>query len=236
MTSRPHPDLASAVTSALFERADPERAAGQQRYMKSALPYVGLTSPQLSATLRPLLRDPGLALESREQWLATVEDLWQTATHREQWYAAIALARHRPYRSWVDSDAMPLWEKLIRAGAWWDVVDEIATHLVRDTLLAAPAVEGLRMRDWSGSDSLWVRRASIISQVGARERLDQRLLADVIEPNIDDRDFFIRKAIGWALRDHARHDPDWVREFVADHRDLSGLSRREALKHLGSHS
>jgi len=89
------------------------------------------------------------------------------------------------------------------------------------------------MRDWSGSDSLWVRRASIISQVGARERLDQQLLADVIEPNIDDRDFFIRKAIGWSLRDHARHDPDWVRTFVGEHPDLSGLSRREALKHLG---
>jgi 3-methyladenine DNA glycosylase AlkD len=232
MTSGPHPDLASEVRSALLARADPERAAGQQRYMKSSMPYAGLTAPQLTATLRPLLRDPGLAMESREQWLATVEELWHTATYREQWYAAIALARHGTYRPWVDGDAMPLWESLIRAGAWWDVVDEIATHLVRDILLAAPAVEGLRMRDWSGSDSLWVRRASIICQVGARERVDQHLLADTIEPNIDDRDFFIRKAIGWALRDHARHDPDWVRAFVADHPDLSSLSRREALKHL----
>ena len=234
MASDPHPDFASEVRAALVARADPERASGQQRYMKSAMPYFGLTSPQLAATLRPLLRDPGLAMESRDQWLATIEDLWQTATHREQWYAAIALARHGSYRLWLDSDAMPLWESLIRAGAWWDVVDEIATHLVRDTLLGAPAVEALRMRDWSGSDSSWVRRASIISQVGARERLDQQLLADVIEPNIDDRDFFIRKAIGWSLRDHARHDPQWVRAFVNEHPDLSGLSRREALKHLGS--
>jgi 3-methyladenine DNA glycosylase AlkD len=171
-------------------------------------------------------------MATREQWDATIRALWDGATHREQWYAAIVLARQRAYRAWVDSAAMPLWESLIRSGAWWDVVDDIATHLVRDTVIAHPPVEGLRMRDWAGSDSLWVRRASIICQVGARERLDQTLLADVIEPNIDDPDFFSRKAIGWALRDHARHDPDWVRAFVADHPALSGLSRREALKHL----
>jgi 3-methyladenine DNA glycosylase AlkD len=233
MTIGPHPDLVSEVRAALVSRSDLERAAGQQRYMKSAMPYYGLTSPQLKTALAPLLRDPGLVMESREQWEATIRALWDGATHREQWYAAIALARHRPYRAWVDSDAMPLWERLIRVGAWWDVVDDIATHLVRDTVLAHPTVEGLRMRDWAGSDSLWVRRAAIICQVGAADRLDQTLLTDVIEPNLDDPDFFSRKAIGWALRDHARVDPQWVRSFVAAHPHLSGLSRREALKHLG---
>ncbi len=236
MTSGPNPDLVSEVRAALVARADAERALGQQRYMKSSMPYFGLTSPQLKTALGPLLRDPGLAMESREPWEATIRALWDGATHREHWYAAIALARHRPYRAWVDSDAMPLWESLIRAGAWWDVVDDIATHLVRDTVLAHPTVEGLRLRDWAGSDSLWVRRAAIICQVGARERLDQSLLTDVIEPNIDDPDFFSRKAIGWALRDHARTDPDWVRAFVTGHPALSGLSRREALKHLGQPS
>jgi 3-methyladenine DNA glycosylase AlkD len=213
-------------------RADPERAAGQQRYMKSAMPYFGLTSPELKGALAPLLREPGLAMESREQWAATIRALWDGATHREQWYAAIALARHRPYRGWVDSDAMPLWESLIRAGAWWDVVDDIATHLVRDTVAVAPTVEALRMREWAAEESLWVRRAAILSQIGRRESFDTPLLVDVIEPNTCDRDFFIRKAIGWALRDRARLDPDWVRGFVAAHPTLSGLSRREALKHL----
>lgn len=233
MTSGPHPDLASEVRAALLAAADPHRAAAQQRYMKSLMPYYGLTSPQLKAALAPLLRDPGLVMVSRGQWEDTIRALWDGATHREEWYAAIALARHRPYRAWVDSDAMPLWESLIRAGAWWDVVDDIATHLVRDTVLAHPAVEGLRMRDWAASDSLWVRRAALICQVGARDRLDQDLLSDVIEPNVGDPDFFSRKAIGWALRDHARVDPSWVRAFVDAHPDLSDLSRREAVKHVG---
>ena len=234
MTTGPHLDLVSAVRATLEQQGDPVRAAGQQRYMKSAMPYFGLTSPQLKAALGPLLRDPAFVMESRGQWVATIGALWQEATHRELWYAAIALARHRTYRGWVDSEAMPLWERLIRAGAWWDVVDDIATHLVRDTVLASPSVEGLRMREWAAADSLWVRRAAIICQVGAGARLDRELLADVIEPNIDDPDFFSRKAIGWALRDHARHDPDWVLAFVAAHPHLSGLTRREALKHLGA--
>ncbi len=233
MSAGPHPDFRSAVREALTARANPERAAGQQRYMKSALPYHGLTSPELAHVLRPLLRDPGLAMRSREEWAATIRQLWDEATHREQWYAALALAKHRAYRQWVDSTSMPLWESLIRSGAWWDVVDDIATHLVRDTVLAAPPIEKPRMRAWAVADSLWVRRAAILCQVGVQDRLDQRLLAEVIEPNIEDPDFFSRKAIGWALRDHARWDPAWVRRFVQQHPALSGLSRREALKHVG---
>lgn len=235
MTTQPaHPRIVAAVQAALEAQADPDRAVGQQRYMKSALPYLGLTSPVLRTTLAALMSDPSLAMTSRAEWEATIRALWDGATHREHWYAAIALARHRAYRDWVDTDAMPLWESLIRAGAWWDVVDEIATHLVRDTLLARPEVERTRMRVWSRSDSPWVRRAAILSQVGAKGRTDVALLADVIEPNIADREFFIRKAIGWALRDYARTDPAWVQGFVADHPDLSGLSRREALKHIGA--
>ncbi|ADU50080.1 DNA alkylation repair protein [Intrasporangium calvum] len=159
-----HRDLVAAVRLALERGADPVRAAGQQRYMKSVLPYRGLTSPQLAACLPPLFRDPGLAVESKEQWQATISVLWDEASHREEWYSALALAKHPLYRDWVDRD----------------------------------------------------------------------LLTDVIEATTEDPDFFSRKAIGWALRDLARSDPDWVRAFVEHHPTLSGLSRREALKNMGS--
>jgi 3-methyladenine DNA glycosylase AlkD len=228
-----HDELVAAVRAALVAGDDPQRAAGQQRYMKSVMPFHGLTSPQLKAALTPLLRDPALVLQSRQEWEATIDALWHGATHREEWYAAIALARHRRYRSWVDSDAMPLWQRLVREGAWWDVVDDIATHLVRDTVAGAPTVEALRMREWAADESVWVRRAAILCQIGVRTGFDTELLVDVIQPNIADRDFFSRKAIGWALRDRARVEPDWVRAFVGSHPELSGLSRREALKHLG---
>jgi 3-methyladenine DNA glycosylase AlkD len=228
-----HRDLVDAIRAELARHADPARAAGQQRYMKSTIPYRGLTSPQLTAVLRPILADPGFRIADRDGWEATIRTLWDEVAYREEWYAAIALARHRTYRPWVDSESMPLWRHLVVTGAWWDVVDEVATHLVRDVLEGSPDVEGLRLREWAVDDDLWLRRTAIICQVGRKDRLDESLLADAIEPNLADRDFFLRKAIGWALRDHARIAPDWVRAFVDAHAgELSGLSRREATRHL----
>jgi 3-methyladenine DNA glycosylase AlkD len=228
-----HRDLVDTIRAELTRHADPVRAAGQQRYMKSTMPYRGLTAPELTAVLRPILADPGFRIADRDGWEATIRTLWDEVAYREEWYAAIALARCRTYRPWVDSDSMPLWRHLVVDGGWWDVVDEVATHLVREVLEGSPEVEGLRLREWATDEDLWVRRSAIICQVGRKERLDQQLFTDAIEPNLADRDFFIRKAIGWALRDHARVAPDWVRAFVDAHAgELSGLSRREATRHL----
>ncbi len=225
-----------AVRAALAGAGDPARAAQQQAYMKSALPYVGLGAPQLRALLRPLLAEERFV--DRGSWEAAVLELWDDATHREEWYAALALLRHRAYRQWLDPDLLPLLEHLVRTGAWWDVVDETATHPVGDVLLAHRADATPVMDAWSvDDDSLWVRRAAMIAQLGHGEQTDTDLLERVLVANLDDtthgRDFFIRKALGWALRQHARTDPEWVRAFVRTHADrLSGLSRREALKHL----
>jgi len=228
-----HHDLLDDLRRALGTAGDAVRAAGQQRYMKSAMPYWGLTSPVLRATVRQILDEPAYRIETRQEWEGTIRALWDEATHREEWYAALAVARHRHYRRWRDSDTMPLYRHLIETGVWWDVVDDIATHLVREVVLGNPEVEGLRMREWADDEHLWIRRSAVICQVGAKDRTDPVLLADVIEPNLSDRDFFVRKAIGWALRDYARTRPEWVKTFVSSHESLSGLSRREALKHLG---
>lgn len=231
-----HPDLVDAVRTTLAAHADPHRAIGQQQYMKSQLPYRGLTTPALRAVLRPVLADDTLALRSRQEWETTIRTLWDEAAYREEWYAALTLARHPRYRAWRDGDAMELWRYLVVTGGWWDVVDDIATHLVREQLVAQPETEPNRLREWAVDPNLWVRRTAIICQTGLRERLDRALLVDAIEANLvgeHSRDFFIRKAIGWALRDHAGVAPDWVRSFVGAHgAQLSGVSRREAMRHL----
>ncbi|MEI2825793.1 MAG: DNA alkylation repair protein [Dermatophilaceae bacterium] len=230
----PHAALIDAIHRALSAHADPTRAVGQQRYMKSTLPYLGLTTPVLRSTMRALVRDPAYALTSRPAWEATIRALWDGATHREHWYAALVLARHPRSRAWRDLDALPLYRYLITKGAWWDVVDETATHLVRDLLDEHPSPTlDATLREWAHDDNRWIRRSAIICQVGRGPRTDTSLLTDAITPSIADRDFFARKAIGWALRDYARTNPDWVRAFVDRRPDLSGLSRREALKHLG---
>ena len=223
--------LVDDVRRALASAADPEVAAKQQAYMKSAMPYFGLPAPRLKAELGPLLRD--WQPVDDEQWAGTVRVLWDEATHREEWYAAIAIARHRRAREWLDPASLDLWEHLVVTGAWWDVVDEVATHLVGDVLAGHRSAATPVVRAWATDDDLWLRRTAVISQISHKGDTDLDLLGEAIEANVDDRSFWLRKAIGWALRQHARTDPDWVRAEVARLGDrLSGLSRREALKHL----
>jgi 3-methyladenine DNA glycosylase AlkD len=227
-----HP-IVTTIRATLATAGDPDRAAGQQAYMKSAMPYRGITSPQLKALLRPILADPAHRIPDRAGWERAVRDLWDGATHREERYAAIALTGHRTYRAWQDPDTLALYRHLVVTGAWWDLVDEVASNRVGPILLAHNTVVAPVVAGWAEDEDLWLRRTSIISQLTFKERTDLALLRHAIEANLDDPSFWLRKAIGWALRQYARTDPDWVRRTVAEYGDrLSGLSRREALKHL----
>ena len=224
-----------AVRAALAGAGDPERAVQQQAYMKSELPYAGLTAPELKVLIKPLLAENRFI--DRVQWEAAALELFEDATHREEWYAAVALLRHRAHRQWVDPDLLPLLEQVVRTAAWWDVVDEVASHLVGQVLLDHRDDVTPVMEAWAvDPDSLWVRRTAMLAQLRHAEDTDTDLLERVLVANLDDtaygKEFFTRKALGWALRQHARTDPAWVRTFVGTHADrLSGLSRREALKH-----
>lgn len=217
-------DLVQSIRSALVEEADPELAPAQQAYMKSALPFHGVRVPRVRAITRGIARGTTDAAVLRAAALA----LWREAAHREERYAASALMALRPVRARLDM--LDVHEEMIRTGAWWDHVDEVS-HRLTETLDAHPSEVTPLLREWSLEQDFWVRRASIISQLGRRGATDRDLLTSVIEPNLADTEFFIRKAIGWALRELGKTDPDWVRDFVAAH-TLSPLSRREALKLL----
>lgn len=234
--------LVNQIRDAIAAGGDPQRATQQQAYMKSAMPYQGLRSAELTALLRPLLR-PGVP--DRSQWEGAVRELWDGATVREHRYAALAVLGHRsatPHRLADLPSSLELYRYLVTTGAWWDLVDEVATHRVREALRARPQVVAPVLREWSVDPDLWLRRTSMIAQVGVRGAADLDLLADVIEPNLEGgryadargrQDFFIRKGIGWVLRDVAYAHPDWVRAYVESRRErMAGLSIREALKHL----
>ncbi|MFT4264942.1 MAG: DNA alkylation repair protein [Nocardioides sp.] len=223
--------VVAEIRATLAAHGDPERALAQQAYMKSALPYRGIAKPELTRLLRPMLR--GYAPDGRAAWERDVRELWDGVAFREEWYAVIALLRHPRVRPWLDADALPLLRHLLATGAWWDVVDEVATHPLRIALADHPADVTPTVRAWASDEDPWVRRASVICQVGRRGEADLDLLAHAVEANLDDTSFWLRKAIGWALRDQARTDPAWVRDHVDRWGSrLSGLSRREALKHL----
>jgi 3-methyladenine DNA glycosylase AlkD len=231
------PDLVGDVRRALAAQANAARAPRMQAYMKSSMPFRGISAPERTATLRPILN--GDRLDDRAAWEAAVRQLWDAAEYREERYAAIALCRHRFYRAFQTTEALDLYRHLIETGRWWDLVDEIASHLVGDILRARPDAVAPVMREWSSGPDLWLRRTAMLCQIGSRSATDVALLDDVLAANLEGsefgREFFIRKALGWALRSHAYTDPEWVQGFVTRHRDdLSGLTVREALKHVGA--
>lgn len=216
--------LAAAIRAALRAAADPARAAGQQAYMKSSMPFLGVRLPDVRRIARTEAKNVTDAAALR----AVSLELWDEASHREERYAAQALLGVRSLVG--DPSLVPIIEHMVRTGRWWDYTDELS-HRLADLHDAHPIPTAALVRRWSTDDDPWIRRIAVISQLGRRDRVDPELLADVIGPNLADGEFFIRKAIGWALREYARVAPDWVRGYAASH-DLSPLSRREALKHL----
>lgn len=226
----PDHDLVAEVRAALRAAADPSRAPAMQAYMKSALPFLGVPKPERTAALRPVwaAHPP----TDRAGWEATIRQLYDEAAYREERYAALALLRVRPARGWHDVGLVPLVEHLVVAGAWWDLVDEVAGQTVAPLRRARPGDLAPVIRGWAVHDDLWLRRTAVLSQLGKGD-VDRELLAELVDANAASPEFFLRKAIGWALRDLAHRDPDWVRGFLDSRGDaLSPLSRREAAKHL----
>lgn len=225
--------LVLQVRRDLAAAGDPAAAPAMRAYVKSELPMHGVRLPQVRAITRTAARASGVLDGPAvvDTLAADAGELFDEATHREERYAAQALLALPSARGRLG--LLPLHEHFASTGAWWDLVDETA-HRIADLHDAHPAETAAAVRRWSVGDDMWLRRLAIISQLGRRDRLDARLLAEVIEANAADSEFFIRKAIGWALREYAKVSPAWVRAFVAAHEEqLSTLSRREALKHLG---
>jgi 3-methyladenine DNA glycosylase AlkD len=225
-------ELVRAVRAALAALADPAKAPAMQAYMKSSMPYLGVQSSERKRALRELFA--AHPLDGFDAWQATVRTLWHEATYREERYAAVALTLDRAYRGLRTPAALPLFEELIVQGAWWDYGDAVAVDGLGDLLAREPVALTPVVLDWSRSDDLWKRRSAIIAQIKRKTATDLDLLYACIEPNLAERDFFIRKAIGWALRAYAWTDPAEVVRYVREHDSrLSGLSRREALKNVG---
>jgi len=210
-------------------RADPVRAAATRAYMKSAMPFYGLSLPQVREVTRVAFGDAEMPCE---RWKLTVLDLWRGARRREERYAAQHMLEWEVVRRCLSPADMPMLEEMVVTGAWWDHVDELAM-VIGQLLREKPRPMRPQMRRWSTDANMWKRRVSIICQLRFKAETDLELLYANIEANLDDRDFFIRKAIGWALRQYAWTDPDEVRRYVRAHESLlSGLSKREALKNI----
>lgn len=205
------PDTFTRVRELLEPLADPARGADMSAYMRGRFPFLGIPAPARRAATRELLRDLG---ELDRGFIRAAFG----AEEREYQYVACDHIRR------VGISDLELAHRLVRTRSWWDTVDALARPI------GANRDEPV-MRRWAVDGDLWVRRVAIIAQLGMGTATDAPLLGWTIEQNLGSGEFFIDKAIGWALRDYARHDPAWVRSFL-DATELSALSAREARRHL----
>jgi 3-methyladenine DNA glycosylase AlkD len=202
-----------------------------QAYMRSEMPFFGTQALQVRDACREAASSH--PLEPFDVWRDTLLALWREATYREERYAAIRMTDLRSCRKYRTVRALPLYEEMIATGAWWDFVDPIASRRLGELVAAEPKSVGRRMRRWARSRDLWMRRAAILCQLRLKDGTDRDLLRDCIVPSLGSREFFLRKGIGWALREFAKTDARWVHEFVREHEaTLSRLSKTEALRHL----
>jgi 3-methyladenine DNA glycosylase AlkD len=224
--------LLPKLRRALQRAGEPAKASAMQAYMKSAMPYHGVPTPLLRRIGKTIFADSQFATVS--QWRAQILDLWRGARFREERYAALYLAGDKRWQHFQTLSAMKMYEEMIVTGAWWDYVDDIASHRIGPILGDYPIPMRRKMLSWSKSDNLWKRRAAIICQLGFKAETDLQLLYACIEPSLGSREFFLQKAIGWALRQYAWTDGAEVKKYVRLNRTrMSPLSCREALKNCG---
>jgi 3-methyladenine DNA glycosylase AlkD len=228
------PALADRIAAELAARADPARVDDMRRYMRDQFPFLGVPAPRQRAAWRAATA--GVARRLPEPVVVdAVLDLW-ARPEREHQYMACALAnRHarppargpRPTAAFLDTV-----EVLLTTRPWWDTVDALATHAVGDLVRAHPPLRH-RMDAWLVGDDMWLTRSAVLHMTRWRSATDADWLFSACLAQGAHRDFFVRKAIGWALREYSKVDEAAVVRFVDDHRDdLSGLSRREALMWL----
>ncbi|WP_392668765.1 DNA alkylation repair protein [Streptomyces sp. LN785] len=227
----PHSALADTVlrrlTTLYPSAAEPERAASAAAYMKHVAPFLGIPTPRRRAVSRMVLEGTGRPDET--DCTAVALRCWQLPEREYQYFAADYLRRHVARCS---SGLLPVVRHLVATVPWWDTVDVLAAHVAGPLVAADPGLRTV-MDEWIADDDLWIARTALLHQLRFRDATDTERLFGYCLRRADHPDFFIRKAIGWCLREYAKTDPEAVRDFVDGAREqLSPLSVREALKHL----
>ncbi len=223
-------EFVEAVAGALAPHADPVLRDGMTAYMRNRFAFLGIQTPTRRKAVADLIR--GQKDASAADLLRSARMLWKLPEREYQYVAVDLLARHA--RRLNPKHIAPLLA-LVRQKSWWDTVDALASvinRIVRGNCEADAAVQAL-MDAAIVSDNFWVRRVAILHQLGWGAQTDSQRLFGHVSACAHEEEFFIRKAIGWALRDYARHAPNQVREFLRKNaKVLSPLSIREAGKHL----
>ena len=219
--------LRAAYTAA----ADPAQAVSMRAYLRDQFPFLGIPAPQRRALAREVLA--GLGRPAEDDLRVVALGCWELPEREYQYFACDWLRRHAKA---CTPDFLVTAHTLLTTKSWWDTVDALADHLVGAIVAGHPPTVST-MDDWIADDNLWLVRTAILHQLSYRDSTDSERLYRYCLAQSAHKDFFVRKAIGWALRQYAWTDPASVREFVGVHHgQLAPLSVREALKNLGQAS
>jgi 3-methyladenine DNA glycosylase AlkD len=220
-----HPYAASLKTL-LEQNTDPAQAAPMKKYMRDQFEYLGIKTPRNTALQKEFFAEHGLPQLSELEPI--LRDLW-SLPQREFQYVAVGLLGR--FNKQIPAGFIKTIEVLLVTKSWWDTVDAIAGGTVGVHFQRFPEVREKYLPKWRRSDNFWLRRTAILFQLSYKKETDFDLLCEIIRENLDSKEFFINKAIGWSLRQYARIDPKAVKKFVKS-TPLHPLSRREAMKHL----
>ena len=216
-------DFLTNVAIALASEADPARAPAMRAYMRDQFDFIGVGTPQRRASCRSLLK--ALKGSGTPALLEHARALWELPQREYQYVALDMLAMH-----WkeLETESIPALMALAKDQSWWDTVDALA-GIIGDVLRHRHDYMDEALRD----QNMWIRRIALLHQLGWRNKTDQTRLFDYALSLAHEKEFFIQKAIGWSLRDYARHAPDAVRAFtLKEQARLAPLSFREANKHI----
>lgn len=217
--------VVAALQCAFVPAADPERAAAMAAYMRNRFAFLGLPSPRRRNLQGDALA--GLAGLDEARLATIARELWDLPQREYQYAACDLIRRCVPHCSPAFLDVL---EELVTTRSWWDTVDALA-HAVGELVLRHPSCAEA-MERWARSEDVWLIRVAIIHQLGCRQQTDAARLFSFCAEHAGHPDFFVRKGIGWALREYGKTDPGAVRAFVDAHPGLSSLSRREALRRI----
>lgn len=220
--------IAQLVQERLSSLADPAKAVEMAAYMKTDMPFYGVQKPDRLPIIQDLKRD--FKPSSLSEYHENILSLWQQPK-REEKYLAINYAELFP--QFITIDSLPLYEQMVREGAWWDYTDSIASHLTGPVLLGNEADVRPIVDGYVDDSDFWIRRTALLSHLGHKKNTSFKHLFIYCRKLAPEKEFFIRKAIGWALREYSKSEPNRVKQFLAENKGkLSALSYNEGAKHL----
>ncbi len=210
-------------------KGDPEQARQQKRYLKSPFDFYGVRKPLLNQWAKKIRRsNPDI---SQKKLIQVCEILWRSSLHDQK---TLAIELLKTYPKYIDDNELPLIESMISEAKGWDLIDNIAIWLVGE-LIRKDSQKHKLIQSWSDDNNFWKRRVAIISPIKLfkKNECDLNVYEQIWKKNLDDKEFFIRKGIGWVLRELSKTNPDRVFNFIQKNSDvMSGLTFREASRNL----